>query len=188
LRRPRRTSLGTIMVLAAGAAATTAFVVSLDEPDQSTESGPRLGIGYYMKDAALTGTAEDGRILYRLETREIRQTLGDGTVEMAGVEIRYEPGAQVPWDLSAETGRIPNGGKMIELSGDVVAVTREDGGEPAVIRTDYLQLDAASYVAYTEHKVTIDYGDNRLFATGMRAFLKEDRLQLISNVNGKFLP
>ena len=57
-----------------------------------------------------------------------------------------------------------------------------------VIRTDYLELDTETYIANTSHKVAIDYSSNKVFATGMRAYFKEDRLQLISNVNGNFFP
>jgi lipopolysaccharide export system protein LptC len=77
---------------------------------------------------------------------------------------------------------------MLELLDDVVAVTREGDGAPAIIRTEYLRLEPDEYVASTDRKVTIDYAGSRLFAVGMRAYLKEDRLQLLSNVNGKFLP
>jgi LPS export ABC transporter protein LptC len=74
------------------------------------------------------------------------------------------------------------------LKGDVVARTKDDGSESMTIRTDYLELDTETYIADTEHKVTIDQSHNRIFATGMRAYFKEDRLQLLSNVNGNFVP
>ena len=50
------------------------------------------------------------------------------------------------------------------------------------------ELDTETYIANTPRKVTIDYLQHRVFATGMRAYFKEDRLQLLSDVNGKFLP
>jgi lipopolysaccharide export system protein LptC len=57
-----------------------------------------------------------------------------------------------------------------------------------IIHTDYLELDTETYIANTEQKVAIEYTNNLVFATGMRAFFKEDRVQLLSNVNGQFAP
>jgi len=153
------------------------------EPDM-----PTLGAGYYLDDAELTGTGDDGRILYQVRTRRATEALNDGGVDLEDVHVSYSARDDIPWILTAATGRIPPGGKMLELTGDVVAITSEDGREPATIRTDYLALDPEKFVAQTESKVEIEYSGNRVFATGMRVFLKEDRVQLISNVNGKFLP
>jgi lipopolysaccharide export system protein LptC len=176
-------------VLLAIAAFASGLLLSRLEDDQSfTERSPRLGAGYYVESAELTGTADDGSVLYRVQTDQATEQLDDGSVALEGVRIVYTAGESVPWTLRANRGRIPPGGNMLELLDEVVAVTQEGSGEPATIRTDYLRLEPDEYVAYTDRKVTIDYSGSRLFAVGMRAYLKEDRLQLLSNVNGKFLP
>ena len=102
--------------------------------------------------------------------------------------LRYEPRAGVPWDLRAQTGRMPPDGDILQLTGEVVAVTREKSGAEATIRTDYLEIDPQTFVAHTDRAVTIDLAGDRVFATGMRVFLKEDRLQLIADVTGTFTP
>lgn len=111
-----------------------------------------------------------------------------GTIDLDEVYVEYDPLSSVPWDLRANTGHIPPDGNIIELEGDVVAATRDDDNIPITIRTDFLELDTETYIAKTEHKVAIDYATNRVFATGMRAYFKEDRLQLLADVNGKFNP
>jgi lipopolysaccharide export system protein LptC len=179
----------TRLVLLAIAAFASGLLLSRLEDDQPTaERRPRLGAGYYVESAELTGTADDGSVLYRVQTDQATEQLDDGSVTLDGVRIVYTAGESVPWTLRANRGRIPPGGNMLELLDEVVAVTQEGSGERATIRTDYLRLEPDEYVAYTDRKVTIDYSGSRLFAVGMRAYLKEDRLQLLSNVNGKFLP
>lgn len=83
---------------------------------------------------------------------------------------------------------MPPGGDILRLSGGVVAVTRENSGSEARILTDYLEIDPRTFVAYTDRKVTIELSGDTILATGMRVFLKEDRLQLIADVTGKFTP
>ena len=157
-----------------------------EPPDQSLTA--RLGIGYYMRDAELLVTGEDGRTRYRVRTNNAVQDRDAGTIDLDQVHVEYDPLSSVPWDLRANTGHIPAGGNIIELEGDVVAETRDDENVPITIRTDFLELDTETYIAKTEHKVAIDYATNRVFAIGMRAYFKEDRLQLLADVNGKFNP
>jgi len=158
-------------------------------PDEiETVSTPRLSIGYYMTEAELIGTGDNGKILYHLRTRNASQNFEDGVVNMEGVHVIYAPESDVPWDLRADTGNIPPSANIIQLEGNVVAATQDDDNSRMTIRTNFLELDTETYIANTPEKVTIDYLRHTVFATGMRAYFKEDRLQLISDVNGKFLP
>jgi lipopolysaccharide export system protein LptC len=160
-----------------------------NSPDEAEEEQRlRLSIGYYVKDARLSGTGDDGKILYRASAARASQNFDDGLINLEDVHVIYDPATEIPWVLDANTGRIPRNGNIIELEGDVVAQTNDEGEPPMTIRTDYMELYTETYIAETKEKVAIDYTNNRVFATGMRAFLEEDRLQLLSNVNGKFLP
>jgi lipopolysaccharide export system protein LptC len=158
-------------------------------PEEAEEDrGLRLSIGYYVDDARLSGTGDDGKILYRASATRASQDFDDGLINLEDVHVTYDPATEVPWVLDANNGQIPQGGTIIKLNGDVVAQTNDDGESPMTIRTDYMELFTETYIAETQEKVAIDYTNNRVFATGMRAYLKEDRLHLLSDVNGKFLP
>ncbi len=159
----------------------------LGDNETPRANSPRLGAGYYVDNAELIGTGDDGEVLYRARTKQATEQPEDGSVILDEVAIDYATDSDVPWELRASSGRIPAGGKILQLIDDVVAITRADAGEPATIRTDFLELDPETFVAFTDRKVAIDYSGSEVFAVGMRAFLKEDRLQLLSKVNGKFV-
>jgi len=152
------------------------------------DAAPRLGIGYYMNEAELVGTGIDGKVLYRANARAASQSLENGAVELEQIDMIYGPLSTVPWDLRASTGRIPPDDNIIELRGDVIAVSREGAAPVTTVRTDYLEIDPETGVAETERKVTVERAGNKVFATGLRVYIREDRLQLVSNVNGKFIP
>lgn len=183
LNRPLVLILLFICALASGY-----LLLRYSEEDEEDGLGPRLGIGYYMTDAELIGTDETGAVVYRVTAKSASQSVEAGVIDMADVRVIYEPRTSVRWDLQATTGRIPPDGTIIELAGEVVAVTRDREIRPITITTDYLELDTETFIADTQRDVAIDYSKHRVFATGLRAFFKEDRLQLISDVNGKFLP
>lgn len=164
------------------------LLLSYTSEEDAQTGVPRLGIGYYMTEAELIGTDETGEVLYRVSAKSASQGVEDGVIDMEDVRVIYAPQAGIHWDLQATSGRVPANGTIIELSGEVIAVTRDRNVKPATITTDYLELDTETFIADTRHKVTIDYSSNRVFATGMRAYFKEDRIQLMSKVNGQFLP
>ena len=84
---------------------------------------------------------------------------------------------------------IHQGERRIRLIGNVLAISREGfSGQDTEIRTQYLELDPESYIAETDQRVQIRIGARSLTATGMLASLQDNRLELKSNVNGKFVP
>jgi len=175
-------------LLTAGALASGLLLWQLQAPEDRNGGMRRLGAGYYVKEAELVGTGASGDVLYRIRTRELRQDPDNGAVALTAVAFQYVPSAAVPWDLTADTGSMPPDSDILQLSGEVVAVTRKDSGEPAIIRTDYLEIDPQTFVAFTDRPVEIEMSGDRILATGMRVFLKEDRLQLIADVTGTFTP
>jgi lipopolysaccharide export system protein LptC len=177
-----------LLLLTFAAAASIMLVLRNSNEPSEKPSTARLGIGYYMTDAELIVTGEDGQTRYRVRTENATQNPDAGSISLDKVFVEYDPLSAVPWELRADSGHIPPDRNTIELRGNVIAQTRDDEDAPITIRTDFLELDTETYIAHTEHKVAIDYSLNRVFATGMRAFLKEDRLQLLADVNGKFEP
>jgi lipopolysaccharide export system protein LptC len=178
----------TLLALLFGAVSSGVLLLR-NTPDESpAREDPRMSIGYYMNRANLIATGEDGHILFRASARTASQDFDAGTINLQGVRVTYDPITDIPWAMQAENGKIPPDGNIIHLTGNVVARTKNDGNTAMVINTDYLELDTETYIATTEQKVAIEYTNNLVFATGMRAFFKEDRVQLVSNVNGKFAP
>jgi lipopolysaccharide export system protein LptC len=176
-----------LAVLALAALVTGAIYLRNDEPEQQA-AGPRLALGYYLRDAVLQGTGEDGRVLYRVTASDARQVDAGGLVLLTDVNVAYTPTAAVPWTLSATQGQMPPDRTIIELSGEVVATAQSAGEAPLTIRTDYLELDPEAYVARTDRGVQVDRARDTLRARGMRAYLKEDRIELETEVRGTFRP
>ncbi len=182
-----RGTLLSLLALLVAAVASGILLFRSDESEAPVAHTPRLGIGYYGNDAMLVSTDDDGHILYRLTALTVQQIPADGSINLQSISGDYEPARDVPWHLRADTGRIPPGGKMIQLSGDVVATTREAGSPAATIRTDFLELDLDSHIASTDGKVVIEYAGSSVHATGLRAMLRENRLELLSNVTGQYI-
>ena len=181
-----RTIAGLSLLLAI-ALGSTALLLRAREKPQTAAASAQLGIGYYLTDAVLSGTGADGHVLYRIRARTVVQKPGNGSVRMENVSVDYEPTTQVPWNLHADTGKMRPGGKIIELSGNVVAATRDANSPSATISTDYLEFDPDTDTASTTGKVVIEYADSVVQATGLRAMLRQDRMELLADVRGRYV-
>jgi lipopolysaccharide export system protein LptC len=58
----------------------------------------------------------------------------------------------------------------------------------AAVATERLEIDTATHIARSRVLVDLALGPQRVSAVGMVAYLLEERLQLQSEVHGRFLP
>ena len=176
----------TVLVLAAFGSWYLGRDDATDE-DQRVSREP-ISRGYYLKSARIFGTDASGELIYEILADRAVQ-LEDETVSFTDVRLRYAPGSDVPWSVDADEALIDPAKPEILLTGHVLAVSNEGfEGNDTEIRTDYLELDPESYIATTDRRVQIRIGARSLTATGMLASLKENKLELKSNISGKFLP
>lgn len=185
LPEPRTIAAFAILLVAALASTWALFLVREDAPDAPR---PELSLAYYLDRAVLTGTSADGTVIYRVSTRRAEQRPSDESITLQGIEMNYGPPTGLPWDVRATRGRIPPDASIIELAGDVVAVSGEGHPNRTEIRTERLDIDPDAMLARTDRKVTIMVGSRQLDARGMEAEFDTNRLRLLSNVHGKFLP
>ena len=175
-------------VLAAGAMASW----YLSRPDNGTGADATavdaVERGYYLKSARILGTGPDGALLYEIQAERAEQ-MGDDQVTFTDVRVDYSPTSDVPWSVNADSAVIHGDDQRVLLRGHVRAMSSEGfSGDDTEIRTQYLELDPENYVAETDARVQIRIGARSLTATGMLASLKDNRVELKSNVSGKFAP
>lgn len=183
--------IGARDILAAAALtglAVATWYVARPGSDAPVESRPvdTVGRGYYLKSARILGTGPDGTLLYEIEAARAEQQ-DSGDVAFTDVRVRYSPESDVPWIVNADSAEIRGNAERVFLRGHVTAVSQLDGNDTE-IRTQYLELDPENYVAETDDRVQVRFGERSLTASGMLASLKDNRVQLKSNVSGKFAP
>ena len=153
----------------------------------TTVSETRSG-GFYLRAARILGTDEAGQLLYEIEA-EYAEQQENNDIELQNVHIKYSTGAAVPWTINADQATITEKYDLLRLSGHVIAVSNEGfAGQVTEIRTPKLDIDPNTYKAETDGRVQLRIGSRSLTGTGMLALLQENRLELKSNVSGKFVP
>lgn len=184
--RPR--DIVVIGALAAGAIASW-YAARPDQGDgddaQPIDAAER---GYYLKSARILGTGADGKLLYEIQAEHAAQQ-DDDRVSFTNVRLNYSPQSEVPWSVNADSATIDQNHQRVVLHGHVRAISSEGfSGNDTEIRTQYLEIDPENYLAETDERVQIRIGARSLTATGMLASLKDNQVELKSNVSGKFAP
>jgi LPS export ABC transporter protein LptC len=144
--------------------------------------------GFYLRAARILGTDEAGELLYEIEA-EYAEQQENRDIELNNVHVKYAAGAEVPWTISADQATITDDRNLLMWPGHVVAISNEGfSGQVTEIRTEKLDIDPNTYKAETDERVQLRIGSRSLTGSGMLALLQENRLELKSNVSGKFVP
>ena len=144
----------------------------------------RMEPGYVATGAVMTETGVDGQPLYRLRADRIAQP--DPTSEIALAAPLFQYQGPTVWTVSAHEGVLPPSEQEIRLSGDVLARADQAGAEPMQLHTATLTVNMQTRRADTVDPVTMEWGANRLSATGLHADMQADYLRLKSPVHGEF--
>ena len=88
-----------------------------------------------------------------------------------------------PWKIKADRGWISSNNELILLSGNV-HIDRLSGpnNRPVKLFTDKLRIHPESDFAETDRPVTMISNKRRTSAIGMRAYIREGKLQLLDDV------
>ena len=184
------TTRGTVIITLLVAAAFGSWYVARQNASIAGDSVERdyEHRGYYLTSARILGTGRDGSLLYEIEAVHAEQR-EDESIEFSDVRIAYSPDSDVPWVVDADKATIyPNQEKVL-LEGHVRAVSEKGfSGDETEIRTQVLELDPENFIAQTDERVQIRIGARSLTGTGMLASLNDNRVEIRSNVSGRFVP
>lgn len=145
--------------------------------------------GFYLRGAAILGTDEAGRALYRIQAASAEELPEENRLLLSDVAVAYQPEVDVPWVLTAARGEAFLDETYLDFTGEVeLARSRQADSGPIVIRAAWLRLEPESFDVHTDGPVSLFFDDQRLDAIGMNANLKDERLALESGVHGEFRP
>jgi lipopolysaccharide export system protein LptC len=144
--------------------------------------------GFYMTEAQITTAGEDGLPRYRVIADEIRQVALGGKTLLHGVRIEYNVYSPAPWLLTAPEGVLSADQSLLELWGGVEVLGESEDHGRTTVSTERLEIDTRAHIARSRVHVDLALGPRQVSAVGMVAHLLEERVQLQSDVHGRFLP
>jgi lipopolysaccharide export system protein LptC len=128
---------------------------------------------------------------YTVEAPQLWQLPGQGGIRIEQPTLDwYQPDGQIrAWRLQAEQGWIAADYQILRLGGEVVMRRTADSGKPPVtVVTRDVWVHRAERYAETAAPVHATTPGGKLNAVGARAWLDQERLELLSEVRGSYEP
>lgn len=144
---------------------------------------------YYLTNFMLTTMDDNGVPRNQLSAENMFHYSDDDTSNLEKPNLVIFQNGMDSWEIRAERGLVSEGGKAVMLAGDVFIeqVNGRSDRNLKIITSD-LSIRTEEDFVTTEKPITIvdDFGVTE--AVGMRADLKERRLQLMTQVRGNYQP
>ena len=179
-----------MLALAALAALSGWLQQTEEQAAPARASGERHDPDFYLKDFTLTTMDKSGAPRNRLESPYMVHYTDDDISEVTTPRMQVFRKDAPPWQIDAGSGVILSEGKTVLLrDGVVIRQNNPQSGQHTTLRTPDLTVTPDSETAQTVSPVNFtDSVGNVVDAVGMRANFKDERLELLSQVRGKYVP
>lgn len=138
---------------------------------------------YFMEDFTVTSMSEKGLPRSILVSAKMLHYPDDNSTELDAPFMTMIGEIGKPWKIKADRGWVSDNNELILLSGNV-RIDRLSGpnNRPVKLFTDKLRIHPESDFAETDQPVTMLSNKRRTTAVGMRAYIRDGKLQLLDNV------
>lgn len=165
-----------------------------DSPNQ-TQEAQKIFPQIFVTDVEMEQFDDKGQLHYQLKTPLVRHfqleekaSPKDYTLFETPVFVLTDDPAKPAWFVTAEEGRRDNKGEWFTLSRNVLARQNSPTQGELTFNTEELRLNAHEQYAETNKTVTMRGAGSQMTSQGMRADIKRDHIELVSQVKGTYVP
>lgn len=171
------------LVLAALALGSAWYLLHLDTGEFDLGEATKGLPDFFVEQFTTTTMDDQGRPKRRLEAQYMAHFPDTGTTELQQPYlVLYDPG-KPPWHVRSERGWVSPDNSLMLLLGEVHIWRNTRDGEPNLeIDTEDLRVFPEERIGETEQPVVISTPRSRTHSMGMRAYMEQNRLELLSQV------
>jgi len=131
----------------------------------------------------------NGQLAHYLHTPLMQHTPFNNTHWLKNPHIKIAQKNQPPWDIRAEHATALHNGKQITFNKHVLIHQKKDAHtQESTLATEEITYFPENKLATTPKLVEFTQAGNVMKSTGMKAWLAENRVQLLSNAQGTYVP
>lgn len=137
-------------------------------PDARADGSRRHDPDLIVENFSARKLGDDGRVLYTLAARKMVHYPDDDSALLETVKVEsYEP-KQPRMMITADNGRLEQGGERVLIEGNVVILRDADAkDEAATVKTEKLLVLPDAGIARTQSEVTMETASGRAVASGL---------------------
>ncbi|WP_434679774.1 LPS export ABC transporter periplasmic protein LptC [Pseudomonas sp. R1-18] len=154
--------------------------------DQPAAGVDEAAIDFYAINARSVQYLPDGKMQYEMTADKVEHVKATDVTLLTTPDLQMYRGTAFPWHIQSERGEVSPGGEEVELI-DAVRIARTDEKKrTTIITSSRMTVFPQKQYAQTQQVVRIDAGGGATTAKGMKAYLNDGRMDLLSNVRGQY--
>ena len=143
-------------------------------------------IDYYAINAHSLQFLPDGKLQYELTSDKVEHLQASEVTLMTKPDMQIFRGTPFPWHVQSERGEVNPDGTQVELIDSVRVARTDEKNRTTIITTTRMTVFPQKEYAQTDRDVRIDGAGGVTTGKGMKAYLKDGRMDLLSNVRGQY--
>jgi lipopolysaccharide export system protein LptC len=143
-------------------------------------------IDYYAINAHSVQFLPDGKLQYDMTSNKVEHLKATDITLLTKPDLQMYRGTTYPWHIQSERGEVNSGGTEVELIDSVRIARTDEKNRTTIITSSRMTVFPQKEYAQTEQAVRIDGAGGVSTGNGMKAYLKESRIHLLSNVRGQY--
>jgi lipopolysaccharide export system protein LptC len=153
--------------------------------DKTVDDSIGNDIDFYVIKAKSTQFQLDGKLANSMTSDKLEHLKSSDITLLSNPDLLLYRGTELPWHVRSLRAEVAPEGTQIELI-DSVRVARIDAkGRPTILTTSRLTVFPDKEYAQTKQAVRIEAANGVTTAQGMKAYLNDGRMLLLSNVRGQ---
>ena len=155
----------------------------LDEPAAQVDES---AIDYYAINAHSVQFLPDGKLQYEMTADKVEHLKVSEVTLLTTPDLNMYRGTAYPWHVQSTRGEVNPDGTEVELIDNVRVARTDDQNRETIITTTRMTVFPQKQYAQTEQAVRIDGAGGTTTGKGLKAYLKDGRMNLLSNVRGQY--
>lgn len=155
----------------------------LDKPAAAVDES---AIDYYAINAHAVQFLPDGGVQYRMTGDKVEHLQASQVTKVTNPDMNLYRGTVYPWHVTSDHGEVNPDGTQVELIDNVRVARTDQKNRPTLITTTRMTVFPQQQYAQTDRDVRIDGAGGVSTGTGMKAYLKDSKINLLSNVRGLY--
>ena len=155
----------------------------LDKPAVAVDEH---AIDYYAINAHSLQYLPDGKLQYEMTSDKVEHLKASEVTLLTNPDLQMYRGTTFPWHVQSERGEVNPDGTEVELIDSVRVARTDERNRELIITSSRMTVFPQKQYAQTEQAVRIDGAGGVTTAKGMKAYFKDGRMDLLSNVRGQY--
>ncbi|OLF55906.1 LPS export ABC transporter periplasmic protein LptC [Pseudomonas chlororaphis] len=155
----------------------------LDKPVAQVDES---AIDYYAINAHSVQYLPDGGLQYDMTADKVEHLKASEVTLLTNPDLHMYRGSAFPWHVQSKRGEVNPDGTQVELIDSVRVARTDEKNRDLLITTTRMTVFPQKQYAQTDQDVRIDGAGGVTTGKGMKAYLKEGRMNLLSNVRGQY--